>query len=206
MLFFRHTDKPELLTPKVISYLQPKAKIIVILRNPVAATYSSYKFFSDRNLASPEHFAMCVELSVSTFNACVKDYTIPKCVLDVHSSYNVNIPRRCSFVYRAIRIGHYHILLAEWMKHFPKDNFFIVSTERYSRGIRNVITNIWKFLSLRDQPAITLRGLSQSAAHNTAKISIGEMLPDTQRVLQDFFKNTNIELVKLLNNHDFMWA
>ena len=203
--YFRLTDDAKLMTPKFLSYLQPDAKMIVILRNPVAATYSAYKFSSERSLASPAHFDGCVKKSASMFLKCVGDYTVKKCVIKMPSEYAMEVPPMCISVFKALLQGHYHVFLEEWMQYFRRDNFYITATEHYSRGTRGNIQRVWQFLGLRDQPGFTINGISSTPSENTAKISIGDMLPVTRELLEKFFRDSEVALVELLGDNDFKW-
>ena len=196
----------ELMTPKVMSHLQPDAKLIAILRDPVTATYSSFNFFTVfMTNPTPEEFHKCVTKCLQIFYACEKRYDSERCTIETTNEDNLPFPRKCSWVLRSLRLGRYVVFLKQWMKYFPRKNFYIVRMEEYSKSKRSTITRIWDFLGVRTIPLYKERELgvhTEAVNHNSYHEN---MLTQTEELLRSFFDGPNKELKVLLKDRLFTW-
>ena len=190
-------------TPKYISHLQPNAKFLVIIRNPVSMTYSAYKFFarSDAEL-SVEHFHMCVVKSIEAYRDCEERHSASFCSYTEPRGFNFEEDLVfCHIVLKSIQYGRYFSYIMDWLKYFPLDQFYIVQMERYSHHQKTTIEDIWNFLEVEPLESTKARHLGHSAERvNSASISIGSMLVKTEKLLREYFAPHNIRLAKLLND------
>ena len=77
-----------LLTPKFMHHLQPEAKLIVILRDPVTFTFSTYAYFSSASISS-EHFHKCVLISIQMMTQCEQEFSHSYCTLLSYKDFNL---------------------------------------------------------------------------------------------------------------------
>ena len=188
-----------------MSYLQPDAKLIVILRNPATATYSSYKFFSNPEEISVENFDRCVRESIELYRECLLRFDEKECVFHMPIAIKKQSSRNCMFVLRALALGQYAQFISEWMRNFPKKNFHIVKLERYSSGKTVAISKAWEFLGLREPSRTALKQLQYVPDYNSAKIHTLEMSSNAKNMLMEFFRRPNLRLAELLEDRDFLW-
>ena len=80
----------------MMSHVQPDVKLIVILRDPVQMTYSTYKFFRmPGSLPGVEEFHECV---VNSIEVCVIEYTR---LLSVYTYFAFSIQyQNVTFIHR----------------------------------------------------------------------------------------------------------
>ena len=197
----------ELHTPKVISHLQPDAKLVIILRNPVTMTFSSYKFFSrDKDSLTVDKFHECVVYAAEKLVRCNEEHDVKYCAI-LPTGYLVGVKKHpCQFVLRSLQKGQYHIFIEEWLRYFSIDQFFILKLENYSSQKATWLLTIWRWLGLRTIPrgAIHL-DTANKINSNSARNDMTEMLPKTEVLLKDFFRTANTKLVRLLNDQQFNW-
>ena len=205
-----HKNDPNathLLTPRIMSHVQPKAKLIVILRDPVAMTFSSYKFFHKfiRNM-SVEHFDHCVMVTVRGMVDCAARYSEEDCAFEQFSEFRLRgSDLQCNFVLRSLQLGRYYIFLQEWLKYFPLDQLYAIRLEDYAKTRRNKIEDIWKWLGVPIlQPEKRKNKLGERNV-NSGSTAIGDMHQSTRKVLGAFFHSANIKLANLLKTGEFNW-
>lgn len=96
-----------------------------------------------------------------------------------------------------LQMGIYAPILHAWFKVIPREQFHIVSFENYVKDRVGTVNEIFKFLDL---PALEEADLERPhiARYGFRKENIGEMLPSTRQLLQEFYKPYNDMLSKLL--------
>ena len=116
------------LTPKMMSHVQPEAKIIVILRDPVNMTFSSYKFFHNKDTKMAINlFHRCVIDSLQAYLECENYHSINYCSYIQKDEFNFTGDfKECSFVLRSLQLGRYYIFMHEWLKYFPRQQVFVI--------------------------------------------------------------------------------
>ena len=196
----------ELQTPKILSRLQPSAKLIAILRDPTTATYSSFNYFSSyiRNPTAAK-FHECVVSCISVFYKCKERYNTDRCAMTIPKDEDLNIERECNWVMRAIKIGRYVVFLKQWMNQFPRENFFIMQMEFYSNRKRPILEKIWNFLGVRKPDSYILRQISLSTGTVNHKSYHEPMFNETEKLLRKYFSVPNKQLAALLNDKKFLW-
>ena len=194
-------------TPKLISHLQPQAKFIAIIRNPITMTFSSYKFFSRNvSLLSVEHFHSCVVMSINAYVNCEKQQSENFCSYNQQKGINITGGAGdCTRVLKTIQYGRYYIYIQNWMEFFPREQFYIVQMERYSLHQKSFIESLWAFLDLAPVEHTQSRHLAAASGHvNSANTDIGEMMGKTRQLLHDFFAPYNRKLAELLNDSSYL--
>ena len=192
-----------LLTPMFLSQIQPDAKLLLILRNPITMIFSSYKYFNKQKISySEDHFHMCVVFAVESFMKCQMTSSLEWCVFNYAP---LKQPSGCRYVTRAIGLGHYHVYIQEWLRYFPREQLMILKLEHYSNQHRATVENIWKFLGLRKLPKQRTFRLNHVGKFNVGTSSIGNMYSKTKQILFRFYLPSIRKLMELIGP-SFTWT
>ncbi|XP_063447214.1 carbohydrate sulfotransferase 15-like [Mytilus trossulus] len=176
-----HKSDPEVLTPHLIRHINPDMKFIIILRNPIDRLYSDY-FFLKRGVPTSAAFDVAVNSSIQILNECTR---------------------------ARINVGFYSVYLSEWFKVFPRDQFFILRTEDYTKDMFNHMSKLFKFLKageLNIKQMSDLGILSKNRKHVTkVKQKVAPMSHVTRKKLLKLYTPFNKELSAMLNDSRFLW-
>lgn len=164
--------------------LLPRAKFIVLLRNPVERAYSQYHHQVRLNL-EPLSFEDALAQEATRL-----DGEFEKILAD-DEYYSFNFQ---NFSYCAR--GMYADQLTRWFKYFPREQFLILQSENFYQATVREFERVLDFLKLPHwlPPAF--------AASNEGKYA--GMLPETRAQLAEFFAPHNARLYELLGT-DFGW-
>jgi hypothetical protein len=124
------------LVPARVKELVPNAKFIVLLRDPVNRSISHYYHQVRRgreNLSIEEGFAAEAERTGPD-----------KKRLEAGEEFKVEGFRRFSYVERSL----YADQLERWFEHFPKEQFFIDTSERFYGDTENFLSDVFSFLGV----------------------------------------------------------
>ena len=164
--------------------LMPRAKCIVLLRNPVERAYSHYQHqvrLGLEELSFEEALAQEATRLDGEFEKIILD--------DEYYSFNFQ-----NYSYQAR--GMYAAQLERWFKHLPRAQFLIAQSELFYRNTAREFERVLDFLNLP-------RWLPQTfAVRNEGKYE--KMNPNTRAQLTEFFAPHNARLYELLNI-EFDW-
>lgn len=104
----------------------PNVKLIAILRNPVARTYSHYRMAVRR------------QLETRTFDRCIDD------LLQAEPSCSTSYDMERDF----IKLGEYGRILTGFLKSFKREQIIIVFTEELGADPAGVMSRLFKFLGV----------------------------------------------------------
>ena len=178
--------------PAVISRVLPNAKIIVMLREPIARLYSQYHYNHGPKKAWPKEMAINDSLyfdryiieSILNFKLCLNNNSVYECVNQVRTNYDK----------LQIRIGSsvYYIFLQKWLQFWPRENFLFVTTEEMSSNPSAALKNVTDFLSLlpfSEKEAVRLINDRQNVQQKYSKMN-----PLTELLLKLLFEPYNKKL------------
>ncbi|XP_072182364.1 carbohydrate sulfotransferase 15-like [Diadema setosum] len=194
---------PQYVTADVMRAIQPDAKLLVILREPVSRLYSGYLYFEDSSIKSPEHFHQEVTMAISKFNSCREKLSYRACAYSpdqVHHGYFA--------VSHRILIGLYAVFTRDWLRAFPIEQLKIVRMEDWQVNCTGILTDIFSFLTLGNLSPEQTAQICEATPQNSNKAKLGEvgdMLPQTVTLLKDFYQQSNEELSQLLCSDTFLW-
>jgi len=175
---------PNPIVPQRAFELIPKAKFIVMLRNPVDRAYSHYqhRFNQSREMRTFEDIVKADKevLKNGWHNLPTEDY---KRLGNLHYSY---LPR-----------GIYVDQIESWMLVFPKEQFLIIRAEDFFSDTQVIYDRVLTFLGLPEHC------LKKSNRHNVGKYA-QKMSADVRQDLTQFFRPHNQRLSEFLNR-DFAW-
>lgn len=162
----------------------PDAKVIVVLRDPVARAYSHY-WERVRRGVEPLSFADAIEAEPRRL-----DGERERLILDpsyVSSAYD-------SYSYLAR--GRYAEQLRPWMEWYPKSQLLVMGSEDLYREPETALTAVQEFLELR------VRDLAYP--HRQTGDQPKPIDPPLREELRDYFQPHNKELYDLVDR-DFEW-
>ena len=211
--FVKHQDYCAM--PAAVSHILPRVKFIVMMRDPVARTYSHYLYTCKRSYSDDiskwpwdlelvnRNFHQEVFETVRSFNQCLSgNKSAFECVSKLKLSGQSKTPL-CGKVGHRLVISLYYVHLLKWLQFFSKDQFLFLRMEDMSRNPHTFMTNITHFLNISAMPqSDASQLLSQHLNKMKTKIT---MLPKTRNILSNFFRPFNQQLVDLTGNVRFLW-
>ena len=168
--------------PAVISRITPKAKFIIIMRNPIERLYSAYFYACSLQIHrtnislwpevmqrnAPENFHVQVVSEIEFFKKCKTRLSVFECTALVNNHTDVTINSHtgaiitnhsdqlnnytCGSIGQGLTVGLYHIHIKKWMKFFPKKNFLLLKMEDLVQKPQKHLLRIIRFLDLQEMP------------------------------------------------------
>ena len=206
------------LLPSVIPEILPKAKFIVVMREPVSMLYSLFWFsctFENRpvpsreaQLKGPDIFHERIVARIHHFESCLTVFPLAKCVAEsstIREPFHPLMPK-CG-VTKMFRAFYYmHIL--KWLSVVPRERFLFLTLEELSSNLRQTANVVWKFIGLNP---LDLKSYSECNGKNEQrKVDYKNdprlaMRNDTREILRSFFRPYNKMLADLLSDRKYLW-
>ncbi|KAK7918722.1 hypothetical protein WMY93_010006 [Mugilogobius chulae] len=190
--------EPPILVQDFIHALQPQARFIVMLRDPVERLYSDYLYFGIAN-KSAEDFHDKVSESLLLFQSCLADHSLRSCVYN--TTANQAMPVR-------LHVGLYIVFLLDWLTLFSPEQILVLRLEDHASYTKFTMNQVFHFLNLGPMSKQLESDITRNPASNTrrpADKSLGPMLFSTKDLLTQFYKPFNQKLAKVLRNDSFLW-
>uniref|UniRef100_A0A8C4N7L5 Carbohydrate (N-acetylgalactosamine 4-sulfate 6-O) sulfotransferase 15 n=1 Tax=Eptatretus burgeri TaxID=7764 RepID=A0A8C4N7L5_EPTBU len=169
-----------------------------ILSAPPCRLYSDYLYFGQHN-KSVEDFHKKTEESINMFLNCTSEYSLRVCVYDFKLSIDMSV---------RLRIGLYVVFLLDWLSTFPQDQLLVLCLEDFSKNPVVFIRKIINFLQLGPVDEMTEYAMVSARPANSRKPhakTLGDMLPETFKMLTEFYTPFNQKLAQLFNHDSFNW-
>ncbi|XP_051771552.1 carbohydrate sulfotransferase 15-like [Ctenopharyngodon idella] len=190
--------EPPSLVQDFIHVLQPDARLIAILRDPVERLYSDYLYFGTSNKSALDfHQKVCESLRL--FDACLRDAGLRACVYS--SALYVAMSVR-------LQVGLYVVFILDWLSVFSRDQLLVLRLEDHAANVTRSMSRIFHFLQLGPVSEQTERLISKRPASNTRHLSdrdLGPMEPLTRELLRMFYAPFNQKLSAVLQDESFTW-
>ncbi|XP_028651079.1 carbohydrate sulfotransferase 15 [Erpetoichthys calabaricus] len=190
--------EPPFLIQDFIHAVQPDAKFIIMLRDPVERLYSDYLYFGIAN-KSADDFHEKVTESLQLFESCLLEFSMRSCVYN--TTLNNAMPVR-------LQVGLYIVYILDWLSVFNRNQILVLRLEDHATNRKYTMHKVFNFLSLGSLTEQKEAEITKSPASNTrrpADKNLGPMLPVTREILQDFYKPFNVKLAEVLQNDSFLW-
>ena len=173
--------------------LIPEAKVIVMLRDPVARAYSQYQH--NRRLGNePLSFAEALDAEPERVAAEMERLAADPS----HQAVNL---RRFGYVAR----GKYHEQIQRWMDFYPDDQLLVIRSEDFFAAPDVAFADVLAFLGLPGASLKEYRNHSiRPAGTLTKSLPIEELESATRERLAQTFGEHNDRLYQLLKR-DFGW-
>jgi hypothetical protein len=152
-----------------IAEINPNAKLIIMLRNPIHRAYSEYSMFHDRTLLEPRTFEQAIEDEL-------KGVSLGHYVRETY-----------------LKRGIYEPYIRTYFDLFDRNQIMIIKAESFFSNTQAVVNNVLKFLGLYDG----LFTISNYYKNET--IYTSSMNHETFKFLQNYYKTFNQSLYDYLN-------
>ncbi|XP_061193042.1 carbohydrate sulfotransferase 15-like [Saccostrea echinata] len=186
---------PMYTTADFVQEMNACAKLIVMIRDPVQRLYSDYLFFHAAN-KGPFDFHNKVTSAIKLYNDCINNKGVDACAFDAPLAKMAKV---------RLRLGIYVVYIKQWLRRFPMDQFLFVRLEDYAARTSSVLNNVFSFLQMGSVDTEIMGKMIFQKPVNTRKVNVGEMLPETQNILTDFYEPFNEQLAQLLNDHHYLY-
>ncbi|MFB5630910.1 MAG: sulfotransferase [Nitrosopumilaceae archaeon] len=180
----RYFDHPHV--PQRIKKITPKAKFIILLRNPIDRAYSHYLMMKNKrkeNLSFQEAIDQEFHRTKEEFLKMENDENF------YSSEY---------YHHAYLDRGIYIKKLQRWMKTFPKNQFLIIQSEDFFKNPDSIYKYVLKFLDLPEWH------LNEYEIIGPGKYKKSKMNSNTRKKLIEFFNPYNEQLYKFLGKR-FDW-
>ncbi|XP_035519279.1 carbohydrate sulfotransferase 15-like [Morone saxatilis] len=191
--------EPPFLAQDFIHTVQPGAKIIIMLRDPVERLYSDYLYFKMAN-KSAEDFHQKVVESVQLFQSCLSERSLRSC------AYNTTLSNTMPV---RLNLGMYIVFLLDWLTVFHREQILVLRLEDYAANLKVTIKKVFDFLGVGPlsehvESALTKRPMSNT--RRAADRNLGPMFPATRDLLRKFHQPLNCKLASVLDKKTFLWS
>ena len=212
-------------TPALIKQLNPGAKFIIVIRDPVSRIFSLYRYHIAN---SQEDFHKGVIYGTNWWKACLNEsQPLLVCLFGRPQLKTYNNPDPDSswnaFAMKCVRRGLYHLILKEWFAVFPREQFLILRFNDYVSNMSCVINDqIFPFLglprlsgfnalSMDIRKGIHIESFRAKIKEGRLRIkdtywNKGDMWSETRNVLNAFYSEHNKKLAELLGNEKYLWG
>ncbi|XP_060557337.1 carbohydrate sulfotransferase 15-like [Ruditapes philippinarum] len=194
-----HCMEPIITNADYAYHINPNMKIIFMVRNPVERLYSDYIYEARyiRYPLSSQLFHEAVIDAIKNHTDCRKYTTIRAC------AYNGTIE---TFKIR-LRVGMYSVFIKDWLQVFQPENILVVKAEdTFGPKKYRTYRRIFEFLNIRPFTKLEEVNIFHRGAVNTRSSRekrIGDMLPETRKLIEQFYEPFNKELVKMFPDIDY---
>jgi N-acetylgalactosamine 4-sulfate 6-O-sulfotransferase len=190
-------SEPRYIAAHMIKNLTPKSdiKVILIIRNPTERLFSSYVFFNTvthPNNISREEFHRLASASIRSLNQCFVSRNLSACLYD----------KSVIKTYKTVDVhaGVYYGFIKDWITVFP--HMRIVRLEDYKFNRQDIIKDIIQYIGLDPFH----NKLSESTKHvGKGPKQTFKMLPQTKKMLDDFYRPFNKRLADFMGNEKFLF-
>ncbi|XP_063688445.1 carbohydrate sulfotransferase 15-like [Bolinopsis microptera] len=188
-------DEPPYHNADLIHAVAPDAKILAMVRNPTERLYSEYLYFGRGG--TPQKFHLEVVVELRKFNSCLEKKTLKNCCYS--SDHGLKL---------RVALGVYVCFISDFLDVFG-GNLLTVSLNEYHLHPIETLTKIFNHIGVTKPNLEDLGNFienSKTSNVNTiAKLSIGNMLNETAKLLDEFYSPYNSELSKLLGDTKFLF-
>ena len=203
--------------PAVLSRVLPKAKFILVMRNPITRLYSQYLYSCTIGIGkdvldwpkqmrkdAATNFHRNTLVDVKYFNRCLQNRSLHECVNE--NRFRAN---GCGGVGHRITVSLYYAHLSKWLQFYPTEQFLFLRTEDMSANPQSLMARITDFLGVAPvSPTQAKQWLSRrlNVQKATSKDFTGfQMRSETRKLLEEFYRPYNAMLAELTGDSRFRW-
>ena len=219
--------EPKEFTPDRIHHSTPRAKIIFLVRDPVARTFSDYCYLTSKKAYhSSEDLHRKVMDAMSWWKNCTAVYPQGACAygpapigMPFHMSPSCGQQNQmklgqfcsdykywgCGNAIDRFRISLYHVYLSEWIRAFGSQNVLVVKSEEMFADRIASMNRIYEFLGLPEMRKDILDELLQKTNNSNKSKQYITMSNETRDALEEFFEPENLKLAQLLGLEKPFW-
>ncbi|XP_070182266.1 carbohydrate sulfotransferase 15-like [Littorina saxatilis] len=197
--------EPRVLAAHHILHLNPKAKVILIFRDPVERLYSRYLYYCGHRkscyrtgVLGPLGFHRAVVYGLKKYRDCFRHWSLRHCVNKASLAKSVNPALR-------LQESIYFVFLKDWLRIVPRQQMHVIRFETYVSNMTSELKSVYSFLGLRKLSEATMRGITEHRVKNRGKFyKHGPMLSETRSILRTFYQPFTRRFKWLLRKHDLL--
>ena len=210
------------LVPSVLPLILPRAKYIVVLRDPVTMLYSAFWFSTSAHCKSlnrteqvraPDDFHFRVLQKIRSYEFCTRFKPVDACFEVLYPPITGPVKYGSSQCGRVrLEVGFYYYYIRRWLAVIPREQFHFMTTEELKKDYHVAAQNLSDFLDLGldiiKRPFVKVNDKHCKNVQSTFDYRTDtelQMRNDTKRLLYKFFDPMNQKLAKLLNDSKFLW-
>uniref|UniRef100_A0A7S3R6I9 Sulfotransferase n=1 Tax=Dunaliella tertiolecta TaxID=3047 RepID=A0A7S3R6I9_DUNTE len=174
--------------PQLLWEASPWLRSIIIFRDPVERYTSAFYYYRHNKGNNQELHATAVR-DIESWHRCVASHGTPWCVRHYNPQQLVK--------------GMYAEFMDDWLKHFPREQLLILRYEDYTRAQVNHLDALFKFLGLNDLqelPEGKRSSITTMPVRNKNSDKYDKMLPETRKLMQEFYAPFNAKLASILKD------
>ena len=221
---YSHTEELQnyCLVPSVLPVILPRAKYVVVMRDPVTMIYSAYWFSNSMfcpslnrlsQILAPDDFHYKVIEKILAYKKCRKFKPVDACLLTVFPPMKGLINYKSTQCGRVrLEVGFYYYYIRRWLAVIPREQFLFIKTEDLKSDLLGVTKSLSDFFEL----GLDIKYPYPSTAHKQKCENVQtrfdyrkdpelQMRNDTRDLLYKFFDPFNQKLAELLQDSKFHW-
>ena len=198
--------------PLLLREMQPNAKFVVLLREPISRLYSAFWFYAGEKYQqelSPEIFTKDVHAFFERLGSCDKRKSMLTCLREAQDFDNHFKDFRHLLKNEQLLTGFYYLYLLPWLQVFPRENFLFIRTEDMKKDTGKALQEIFQFLGMSPLPEENINSVVKNIRHqqtilhgNNSNLLLSS---STKKQLRVYFRPFNEKLAELLNDDRFLW-
>jgi len=177
----------------IIHKVQPGAKLIALVRDPTERLYSDWQFFNKKS--DKKEFHELVKNAVAQFKNCLDESDERSCLYS------------CKLIAKSLRLnrGLYAPFLEDLYKVFPREKVLVMNFDYFTQHQLEANNEILRFLDMSEIESD--KSILKKAFYNRWFIDDDDkiMLPETRKILDDFYGPFNKRLAILTGDDSFRW-
>ena len=203
------------LLPSVIPQVLPRAKFVVVMRDPSSMLYSLfwYSYTMLRQEVPPRHvqlkaptlFHDKVVEKINAINSCIKIFPLAKCLVESSRSSELLttvLPEHGGVsIYESV----YYIHIQKWLSVVPRERFLFLTLEEISTNQTYTENKLWEFLGVDSAEGVTYYINQNENVIDYQHDPDLAIRNDTKELLREFFRPYNRMLAELLGDRKFLW-
>lgn len=185
--------------PKRVKDMLPKAKFIILLRNPITRTISQ----------AHGYLRQCARKKESPVTNDINDllklaYTNPKNFVEYHDSNALQYYARNLYTW-----GCYYKYLKNWFEYFPKSRFLIIKSEDFFNNSRKMVNQCFDFIGVKKEKVDIVHKLKRSRLNKkifgeSSDLTNQRVTKENKEMLKEYFRPYNQKLYELIDR-DMNW-
>lgn len=196
--------------PLLMKEIQPNAKFVVLMREPISRQYSAFWYTAGKLRPylkannGPGIFANTTDKFFSRLKQCSSGQSMIHCIRNAGkfpSYYNFKEQIYTSF---------YYVYLLPWLQIFPRKNFLFLRTEDMAKDTVGTLKRIFEFLEMKPLSEDILQKIvdhntgqrNQSYIHENGNLQLSSA---TKKRLRVYYRPFNEKLAELLEDDKFLW-
>ena len=206
--------------PAVLSRIQPKAKFIVIMRNPTERLYSHFIWSFKYHLGNLKNWPAKIRQNASEsfhsevvsvtkrFKDCLKVSSLFECASGAKLHMD-RAKKSVSQIGHKFYIGLYYVHIKKWLHFFPREQFLFLRMENIVANFKEAMGQIIDFLALSPVANREVEKWLTKANSQIEIVAADEkflMQTQTKVLLDEAYAPYNQLLADLLNDERYLWS